>query len=100
VRVAIRYKQPGASEDDAAAEVAASLLPSDVPTTLEDTDADMKWAAAVAATAEVVKGSPYVTDQTLLTAGKIIKGYEGGDADRLEFKALFQALETLLAMAD
>lgn len=97
VRVAVRYKTPGASEADAALEVSQGLTATEVAGSLAAADEDFRWAAAVAALAEVVKGSPYVTDQTLTTAGSIITAYTGLDADKAELKAYFQAFVELQA---
>ena len=97
VMVKIRYKQPGASAEDEASEVAKRLGPDAVVASSNDLDTDARWAAAVAAYAELVRGNPYVSMDELDTIAEIIADeiYEA-DADRSEFVMLFEKTRSLL----
>jgi hypothetical protein len=62
-------KAPRASEQDPAAEVSASLPPCAVRQSFEDASDDARFAMAVAAFAEVLKESPFVSSDLLDTIG-------------------------------
>ena len=59
VLVKVRYKEPGASEDDPSKQVSTSLGYDEAPIPFEDADTDTQFASAVAAFAEILKTSPY-----------------------------------------
>jgi hypothetical protein len=62
----------------------------------EDTSSEMQWAAAVAAFAEIVKGSPYGTVDNLPTIQALVDANHQEDVTRLEFQDLLnQAIQLL-----
>lgn len=95
VLVKVRYKQPNASEEDPASEVSATLQPSDVLAEV-GADADLQWAAAVAAFAEILKDSPYADPGHLPAIEEIVQSQASRDGDRNEFAGLLQQAEPLL----
>jgi Ca-activated chloride channel family protein len=97
VLVKIRYKQPGAAETDEAREVALALPADAVASELGDADGDYRWAAATAAFAEILKGSPYARPDLLEGIGNILHADVGTtDPDRAEFVTLFDLARPLL----
>lgn len=93
VMVKIRYKNPGAAESDPAYEVAQSLAPSDVATDIESTSQDFRYAAAVAAYAEILKESPFADPAALNVIESILQAQKARDEDRAEFLTLFKAAQ-------
>jgi Ca-activated chloride channel family protein len=90
VLVKVRYKEPGAAEEDPAFEVAESLPVADAATSYADLDADFRWAYAVASFAEVLKESPYARTEHLEGIARIVEAEaEGKTGDRAEFATLF-----------
>ena len=85
VLVKVRYKDVAATEADPAYEVASSLGASEAQDSLELAGADTRWAVAVAAFAELLKGSPFARPsmtgkiQSVLTASTV------DDAERAAF---------------
>jgi Ca-activated chloride channel family protein len=97
VLVKIRYKQPGAAEADEAREVALALAADAIAEELADVDADYRWAAATAAFAEILKGSPYARPDLLEGISEIVHEADGTtDPGRAEFISLFDRARTLL----
>jgi len=97
VLVKVRYKQPGATVDDPAYEVAASLPVVNAATSHTALDADFRWAFAVASFAEILKESPYARPEDLeAIAGIVTAEAEGMTGDRAEFATLFSAARPLL----
>jgi Ca-activated chloride channel family protein len=96
VLVKVRYKDVDATEDDPAYQVAAGLAVADVGALLAAADEDLRWAAAIAAFAEILKHSPYGDPAQLATIDDIVSGSAGQDADRLEFLGLFETARGLL----
>jgi Ca-activated chloride channel family protein len=94
VQVKLRYKHIEASAEDTALEVAASLSPSALDAT--QTDADLAWASAIAAFAEVLKRSPYAAEVSLDALNAVFEAQAGRDAARAEFYTLFQRARELL----
>ena len=94
-RVAVRWQSIGSAQDAPAHEVSATLAASDV-CALDAADADLRWAAAVAALAEILKGSPYADRAALPTIEAIVTQQASRDADRAEFAALFAKAKPLL----
>ncbi len=94
-RVKIRYKDVGATEDDPAHEVWKSI--SSVAGDLSETSGDMQWAASVAAISEVLKESPYASNEKLDIAVSLIHANTGNDPLRIEFAELLDQAVLLLA---
>lgn len=97
VRVKVRSKPPGAKESDPATEVFVSLHPEDVLETLGSANSDLQWAIAVASFAELLKGSPYVSDDTLDGISAIVDAQANRDPRRAEFSRLFDQARKLLS---
>lgn len=95
-RVKLRYKQPGASEEDPAAEVAVGLSPHDVLDDLAAASADLRWAAGVAAFAELLKGSPYARADRAPQIRAALEESQGLDVDRNELFGFFDGAIALL----
>ncbi|HWP07822.1 MAG TPA: von Willebrand factor type A domain-containing protein [Polyangiaceae bacterium] len=97
VLVKVRYKQPGASESDAAKEVASSLPASAAAASYEELDADFRWAVAIATFAEILKQSPYAKPAELDTIETIVQSDpEVTSGPRGEFATLFTRARELL----
>lgn len=96
VRVKIRYKQPGSAEGAAAQEVSAALAPSQVLADASAADTSTRWAVAVAAFAELLAKSPYVTPGALPKIRALIEPSVGDDPARREFLTLFDKVESLI----
>jgi Ca-activated chloride channel family protein len=92
VRVRVRYKDVGASGEDAAQEVEQTLALTD----LDAPDKDLAWAGATAKFAELLKGSPYATSALLSEIEAVIEAQAGRDAERDEFIELFQKARSML----
>lgn len=88
VLVKVRYKAVDATTEDPAKEVSSSLKILDTP--LSAADADLRWAVAMAAFAEILKGSPFAERAYLEQLGVIFAEQSERDADRAEFYQLFQ----------
>jgi Ca-activated chloride channel homolog len=95
VLVKVRYKQPGASEDDPATEVRGTLSPSAAGTSFETKDRDMRWAVAMAMFAEVLKHSPYAKRSDLAVIHMITSAQAERDVYRAE---LVELLETYMSL--
>ena len=59
-------------------------------------DADLEWASAVAALAELVKGSPYADPSHISRIGEIFAAQAGRDSDRAELGQLFEDVRSQL----
>jgi Ca-activated chloride channel family protein len=90
--VKVRYKQLDAVAETPASEVSKSLAPTAVLSSLEGADADMRWAAAVAGLAELLKGSPYADKTWLPTIRSIATAQASRDADRNQFALLLEKI--------
>ena len=97
VLVKIRYKSPDAAETDPAREVQASL-PGDRITAQVAADRDTQWAVAIAAFAEILKGSPYAEPEAVTQIAAIVGTDATRDADRSEFATLLTKARSLLGM--
>jgi Ca-activated chloride channel family protein len=93
VLVKVRYKAIGAANSDPAIETAASLPFAQLTDQWSLADQDLQWAVAVAALAELLKGSPYADRGFLPVLRGIVAAQATRDADRQEFATL---LETIL----
>jgi Ca-activated chloride channel family protein len=89
ILVKVRYKSPRATEDDPATEVQATLKPTDLLGDSSNADDDLRWAVAIAAYAEVLKGSPFADETQMSTIEAIVNEQAGRDSGRTEFKQLF-----------
>ncbi len=98
VRVVIRYKDVDAGEEDEAFEVSAGLAESDVLDTLDAADADFRWAAAIAAFAEILKDSPYADAANIATIDAIVAADPKSTYDREEFELLYTQTKTMLGL--
>ena len=96
VFVKVRYKDVDATEDDAAYEVGVGLAPADVAEEAADLDEDFQWAMGVATFAEVLKGSPYASQELLPAIKELIEPQAERDADRMEFNTLFDSAVSLM----
>jgi Ca-activated chloride channel homolog len=85
VLVKVRYKDVDATEQDPAQEVQATLGVGDS----SKPDLDLKWAAAVAAFAELLRGSPLVDPSILDQLQNAVEEQAQRDAERTEFYELF-----------
>jgi Ca-activated chloride channel family protein len=92
VRVKVRYKAPLAGERDPASEVAQVLMPSALRESFSAASDDARFAMAVAAWAELLKGSPFASDGVLSTLDEVFSSEAARDADRAELEMLFQAV--------
>jgi Ca-activated chloride channel family protein len=92
VRVKVRYKTPLATETDPASEVAAVLMPSALRESFEAASDDARFAMAVAAWAELLKGSPFASEDVQETLDEVFTSQAERDADRAELELLFQAV--------
>jgi Ca-activated chloride channel family protein len=96
VLVKVRYKATTATEATPAFEVATPLDALHVEETLGAASVDLQWAAAIAAFAEILKGSPFADRAFLPQIEQIVKAQAGRDRDRTEFAELFAKLRPRL----
>jgi len=95
VTIRVRYKQPMATDADAASEVSASLAPSALAVNAAG-DPDTQFAAAVAAFAEILKGSPFADDTLLPEIQATAQAQAARDDGRAEFARLVVEARRLL----
>lgn len=95
VLVKVRYKLPGASEEDPATEVSSTMTPAQVVSGFEGADSDLQWAGAVASYAEILKKSPFADAEALDAIRLILAAQAEKDADRAEFLTLFDEANSL-----
>lgn len=96
VLVKVRYKTPGSSEADPAQEVALSLRSEEIGADFAGAGSDLQWAAAVAAFAEILKGSPYADPGAFDAMRLILVAQQERDPERADFLRLFDAARNLL----
>jgi hypothetical protein len=94
VLVKVRYKEPGASEEDPASEVSTSLTTSGVVDGFDGAEGDLQYAAAVAAYAEILKGSPYAVSEALSAIRLVLQAQATRDSRRAELLELFDEQTT------
>jgi len=99
VLVKVRYQPAGAAQDSPALEVRAGLPAAARCADLGAADADLRWATAVAAFAEILKKSPYADRAFVPMIETIVAQQVVLDADRLEFGQLFARARALLPVA-
>ncbi len=97
LRVKVRYKERDAGEEDPAFEVTSSLAPADLRAGLADASSDHQWAVAVAAFAEVLKGSPFADRAELPAVGEVLQANTADHRNREELLPLFDRAVELLA---
>ncbi len=97
VRVLVRWKDTGASEEDAAHETASALTEDEITDDFAATSADFRWATAIAAFAEILKASPYADDEHLGAIQAIVEANAGDAPQREEFVTLMAKALQLLA---
>jgi Ca-activated chloride channel family protein len=88
VLVKVRYKPVDATDATPATEIAGSLPSVLLAQSLGEADADMQWAVAVAALAEMLKISPYADRSFLPVIQAIATQQAGRDPYRAEFAGL------------
>lgn len=91
VRVKVRYKLPNATESDPAKEVVQKLAPSEIGALFDSADQDLRWAAAIAAYAEILKSSPYALPGSKTQLRAVFAAQAERDFARGEFLKLFDA---------
>ena len=96
--VKVRYKNVGATESTPALQVDAALREADLAGLMESADADLQWAASVAALAEILKGSPFADEAHLSAIAELIGSNCAGDPDREELNALLPTVRSLLGL--
>jgi Ca-activated chloride channel family protein len=96
VEVKVRYKHVDAGTTDAALEVAQSLGPSAIASELAGADLDLRWASAIAAFVEVLKGSPYAASVDLDALDATFAAQSERDSARAEFYELFLIARAML----
>jgi Ca-activated chloride channel family protein len=85
--VRVRAKRPGGVE---AAEQSFSLEKSQLHASLKEASADLRFATAVAGTADILRGAPQANDWSLATAEALAEGAVDGLSDRAEFLGLLR----------
>ncbi|EPX56389.1 hypothetical protein D187_007731 [Cystobacter fuscus DSM 2262] len=91
--VRIRAKTPTGTE---AAEQAFPFEPKMMRPSLDAASADFRFALAVAATADVLRGSPSAKEWSLATVQKLAEGATEAQSDRVEFTRLVTQARGLL----
>jgi Ca-activated chloride channel family protein len=94
--VKVRYKAPGAATSDAASEVSAAIAPAAIASDAASADEDLRWATAVAAFAEILKGSTFADRDALDDLGATFEAQRDRDADRAAFAEQFRQARALL----
>jgi Ca-activated chloride channel family protein len=96
MRVRVRYQAVGDATDAPAREVGLSLPAATVAASLAEADADLRWAVAVAAFAEILKASPFADRGFLPLIETIVNEQANRDADRAELAGLFAKAKVML----
>ena len=98
VLIKVRYKQPGAMESDAAKEVGTHYVLSDSAPAFKEADKDLRYSVAVAAFAEILKGSPHAATDKLDVLRQVFDSQKDRDIERKEFLGLFDKAVKLMTM--
>jgi Ca-activated chloride channel family protein len=96
VLVKIRYKTVDADEATPAIEMSTAMPAALLSDQLGSADADMQWATALAALAEILKTSPYADKSFVPTIRAIAASQASLDADRAEFATLLEKIASKL----
>jgi len=89
VLVKVRWKDLDATDATPAKEVSASLSPEGCADGIVAADADLRWAASMAAFAEILKKSPFADVGFLPEIDAVVAAQGGRDGDRQEFASLY-----------
>ena len=95
-RFAEHYQAISDAADAPAHEVGVGLPAAALGANLAAADADLRWAAAMAAFSEILKHSPFADRATLPVIESIATEQAGRDADRAEFAQLFAKAKPLI----
>ena len=96
VRVHVRWKAVDATEADPASQVSRALQPWAVLADASEASADFRWAAGIAALAEVLKSSPYAHPGDLPAVRAMLGDAAGTDPDRIELLGLMDKAMALM----
>jgi Ca-activated chloride channel family protein len=96
VRVAVRYQAIGDAAGTPAHEIGVGLPATALGANLAAADADLRWAAAIAAFAEILKHSPFADRGALPIIDAVVSEQAARDADRTEFAQLYGKARPLL----
>jgi Ca-activated chloride channel family protein len=94
--VKVRYKTVDATDLTPALEVSTTLPATAPQAWLDVADQDLRWATAVAALAEILKGSPYADRSFIPAIRSICAAQAPRDVDRQEFDTLLEKIVPLL----
>ena len=94
--VKIRYKEPGASEEDQASQINTPLGDDAIEADFNAASWQLQWTSSIAAFAEILKESPYANSANLETITEIAEAHKGDDPDRVEFAELLNVSIELL----
>lgn len=94
VLVKVRYRRLAESADDPAHEVSSAIAPSAFA--VAAASADLEWASAMAALAEMLKASPYANDADLFAVQSIVDAQAGRDFDRAELAELLAEVRRVI----
>jgi Ca-activated chloride channel family protein len=96
VLVKVRYKTVDAVDATPAIEMSTALPSALLSERLAAADADLQWAVAVAALAEMLKTSPYADKSLVPSIRSIAAEQSSRDADRAEFATLLEKIAAKL----
>jgi len=96
VLVKVRWKGLDATDATPASEVSASLPPERCADSISTGDADLRWAAGIAAFAEILKQSPFADPTYLPEIDAVVQAQATRDGDRTEFSQLYAHARQLL----
>ncbi|MDP6946179.1 MAG: DUF3520 domain-containing protein, partial [Myxococcota bacterium] len=99
-QVRIRYKAVDAESDAPAIEMSTDLPREAIVEVMDTASGELQWAAAVAGFAEILKGSPFASEDALPRIQELVDANAGTDADRIEFRTLLADAAALLAPED
>ncbi|HEY8923557.1 MAG TPA: von Willebrand factor type A domain-containing protein [Polyangia bacterium] len=97
VMVKVRWKGLDATDATSASEVSASLAPEHCSNGIGVADPDLRWAAGIAAFAEILKKSPFADPTFLPEIDAVVAAQAARDGDRTEFAQLYGVARPLLA---
>ena len=96
VLVKVRWKGLDATDATPASEVSASLAPEHCSDGIAVADADLRWAAGIAAFAEILKKSPFADPTYLPEIDAVVAAQAARDGDLTEFAQLYGVARGLL----
>ena len=92
----VRWKTLDATDATPASEVSASLAAAQCADSISTGDADLRWAAGVAAFAEILKQSPFADPTYLPEIDAVVAAQASRDGDRTEFSQLYARARQML----